>query len=79
MPQLIVTYDELKYGDVMFRKGDKFFASQEDARLLVGFGKAGYLTMATEPEDPQPTVIDNRLVMPRKKRSYRRRDMKAER
>ena len=40
MPQLECTIDHLPYAGVVYRHGDKFFASDEDARLLKGFGKA---------------------------------------
>lgn len=94
MPHLTVTTDQLKYGGVIFRRGDKFFASEHDARLLKGFGKAGdyRAKVMTADDDERETDVVMAVSVgahpcaeveivppPRKKRAYRRRDLKAER
>lgn len=84
MPQLTCTIDHLPYGGVVYRKGDRFFASDEDARLLKGFGKAedcrvgGYHTASMEAE---PVVQQPDAPQPRRRGrppKYLRADMRAE-
>jgi hypothetical protein len=64
MPDLECIIDELPYAGVIHKMGDKFFASDEDARLLKGFGKA---RDAAEPAKPSSG-----------RGRYRRADMRAE-
>lgn len=66
MPQLECIIDHLPYAGVVFRSGDKFFASEEDARLLKGFGKAKDAKASTVEEPTQ------------RRGRYRRADMRAE-
>lgn len=89
MCRLVCTIDYLPYGGKVYREGDHFSAvSDEDARLLKGFGKAkddvsGYHTasmdaepVATQVDVPQPDVpLPRRRGRPPK---YLRADMRAE-
>lgn len=89
MPRLVCTIDHLPYGGVVYREGDRFIASDEDARLLKGFGKArddvsGYHTasMDAEPVATQPEVLPQPdVALPRRRGrppKYLRADMRAE-
>ena len=73
MLPLIVTYDQLPYGGVMYRKGETFLASEHDARLLIGFQKA-----KLDDKAMRAPIPDMDAPPKAKKRSYRRRDMKAD-
>lgn len=74
MPKLECTIDHLPYGGVVYRTGDRFFASDEDARLLKGFGKAKDAPVAQEsPSDDLPGGQP-----PRRRGRYNRADMRAE-
>lgn len=72
MPRLECTIDHLPYAGVVYRNGDKFFASDEDARMLKGFGKA---------KDAPPLAQSEGEGESRAARCggrYRRTDMRAE-
>jgi hypothetical protein len=92
MQQLIAT-QSYPFGRRSLKAGDKFEASDEEARLLKGFGKAravdatqsaapvtsAVLTRALAAGDP--TASDDGLFDQsgeKRKRTYRRRDMVAE-
>lgn len=67
MPQLECIIDHLPYAGVVYRRGDKFSASDEDARMLKGFSKARDVT-DSEGEHTAPT----------RRGRYRRADMRPE-
>lgn len=73
MPQLKCIIDRLPYAGVLYQRGDKFFASDEDARLLKGFGKAADASASGE----QTEVFAGEQPKRRGGR-YRRADMRAE-
>jgi hypothetical protein len=87
MPHLKCIVDELPYDGIKYRKGDKFFATAEDARLLKGWAKACDDDV-TETRSPTrgPTVTralkadQLEFAGPKPQRSgrYRRSDMRSE-
>lgn len=70
MMRLIAT-QRFPYDNKALKVGDPFDASDKDAQMLIGFGKAR-AGNAAENSSEQNTQS------PRKKRQYRRRDMEAE-
>lgn len=67
----LVASAALRYANKDLRAGDKFDASETDAFVLKGTGKAEDASLQ---ENSTASV-----EQPRKKRAYRRRDMLAER
>jgi len=78
MPQLVCTIDHLPYGGVVYRQGDRFFASDEDARLLKGFGKARDSAPATDAASSPTDDLLGANQPPRRRGRYNRADMRAE-
>lgn len=79
MPQLVCTIDHLPYGGVVYRNGDRFFASDEDARLLKGFGKARDSSAPAPDSDSSPSAdLLGANQPPRRRGRYNRADMRAE-
>lgn len=67
----LVAVQEFPYGGRNLKPGDPFEASDEDARILKGVGKA-----RGEGEEKSQEKTD--VTEPRKKRTYKRRDLRAE-
>lgn len=73
MPRLIAL-DKFTYATKVIFPGSEFEAvTEEDARLLCGFGKAQRIS-DPNPQPPETSVSEE----PRQQR-YRRRDMRADR
>lgn len=71
----VVARETFPYAGITRRKGTRFEASEEDARIL------GLAKKADPVEDSTtPAVLDDEtaLVEPRVKRTYRRRDLTVE-
>lgn len=74
MPELIADVN-LKYPKPVMR-GDRFVASERKAKLLRAHGKAHDVPPEVGREEYKAAVAD--IVEPKKKRRYRRRDMRAD-
>lgn len=79
MPTMI-TKTGHRFADVDMRKGDQYEATEDEALLIQTLGWAELKKNPT-PEEYQTAAIksaDSAPDQPRQKRSYRRRDMRAE-
>jgi len=82
MPRLIAT-KEVKYAGVVRKVGDTFDAGDEDARKLIGWGKAanatGQAPAYSNKAESSEGLFNGADESPAKsKRQYRRRDMVSE-
>jgi hypothetical protein len=87
MPHLQCLIDELPYDGIMYRKGDRFFATAEDARLLKGWAKACDDEVVETRSATRGMTVTRALradqldlAGPKQQRSgrYRRSDMRSE-
>jgi hypothetical protein len=79
---------QVTYANVTRGPGDHFDASDEDAKILIGFGQAVAVappppaapekSAAPEPPDPAKTLFEQPADEPPRKRTYKRRDLTAE-
>jgi hypothetical protein len=73
----LITLRPMTYGTRRMRAGDSFSATESHARLLVALGRArNIVPPSIPPAEPDPAVQAE--VPTKRKRTYRRRDMKAE-
>lgn len=73
----LIALKELRYAGRQLAAGEEFDASDRDGRLLTLIGKAEVAESAigeSEPEEVAPTTEQEQP----KRRTYRRRDMRAE-
>lgn len=72
----LIALRPLTYGTRRMRPGESFSAQDSHARLLVAIGRARSVERQPAPDaEPEVTVVEPK---PKRRRTYKRRDMRAE-
>ena len=74
----LVAIRPLTYGTRRMRPGESFVAQDSHARLLVAIGRARVATVEPAPKKEVAVLLAAPEEKPKRKRAYKRRDMRAE-